>query len=209
MFEPPSEFHGNPFAPGCGPAAFFASRAHHRACEAMREALESAELAVLAGEPGIGKTTTIEAFLRSLAGRPVLARRVQSARIDAVGALQAIGEAFGLALLAGGTRRLLIVVEDAQGLSAASLAELGPMRPALCRLAALEPDEIRGYVEQRLRGAGWKSEPRFDPQALALIHAYSGGNPARINRICAGALPQLEDAGRFDALAVQRAAQAA
>ena len=118
MFEPPSNFYGNAFASDCAPGAFFGSRAHLRACEAMSAALHRAELAVLAGEPGIGKTTTIEVFLRSLAGRPVTARRVQGARINAVGALQAIGEAFGLAVLAGGARRLLIVVEDAQGLSA-------------------------------------------------------------------------------------------
>lgn len=209
MFEPLSDIHGNPFAPGCGPGAFFGSRAHLRACEAMSEALHRAELAVLAGEPGIGKTTTIEAFLRSLEGRTIIARRVQGARINAVGALQAIGEAFGLAVLAGSARRLLIVVEDAQGLSAASLAELAPMRSALCRMAALDPDEIRGYVEQRLHGAGWRGGPRFDPQALALIHGYSGGIPARINRICASALLFLEEAGRVDAQAVQRAAQAA
>ena len=55
------------------------------------------------------------------------------------------------------------------------------------RLTALQADEIAPYVERRLRAAG-AAGPLFAPDAFEPIGAWSGGIPARINRLCDTAL---------------------
>jgi general secretion pathway protein A len=51
----------------------------------------------------------------------------------------------------------------------------------------MEPDEVRGYVEHRLRVAGAAREI-FTPDAVAALAARSGGVPRRVNTLATQAL---------------------
>lgn len=59
---------------------------------------------------------------------------------------------------------------------------------ASCHLGPLKPDEVRPYVEHRLRHAGWNGDPVFDEDAFDEIHRHSEGIPRRINLLCTRAL---------------------
>lgn len=73
-------------------------------------------------------------------------------------------------------------------LTDASLHTLRRRVNAVCDLGPLDADETRGYIEHRLRQVGWNGDPRFDEDAVALIHSHTGGIPRRINVLCARAL---------------------
>ncbi|MBI3153865.1 MAG: AAA family ATPase [Burkholderiales bacterium] len=55
-------------------------------------------------------------------------------------------------------------------------------------LGALPADETRRYIAHRLAVAGNGGPPPFDDEAMARIHALSGGLPRRINVLCDRAL---------------------
>ena len=55
---------------------------------------------------------------------------------------------------------------------------------ATCHIGPLDLDETRGYIEHRLRCAGSKGKPSFEPTAFEAIFKASGGIPRRINALC-------------------------
>jgi general secretion pathway protein A len=55
---------------------------------------------------------------------------------------------------------------------------------AACHIDPLDADDTRGYIEHRLRRAGWNGVPLFMPDAFEAIFAASAGVPRRINRLC-------------------------
>lgn len=55
---------------------------------------------------------------------------------------------------------------------------------ATCHIGPLDADETRGYIEHRLRCAGSKGKPSFEPAAFEGIFKASGGIPRRINAVC-------------------------
>ena len=55
---------------------------------------------------------------------------------------------------------------------------------ATCHLGPIDCDETSAYIEHRLRIVHWKSNPSFDPAALAVIYQATGGIPRRINALC-------------------------
>jgi general secretion pathway protein A len=55
---------------------------------------------------------------------------------------------------------------------------------ATCHIGPLDQDETRGYIEHRLKCAGSKGKPSFEPAAFEGIFAASAGIPRRINAIC-------------------------
>ena len=55
---------------------------------------------------------------------------------------------------------------------------------ATCHIGPLDADETRGYIEHRLKCAGAKAKPSFEPAAYASIHVATGGIPRRINAVC-------------------------
>jgi general secretion pathway protein A len=55
-------------------------------------------------------------------------------------------------------------------------------------LGGLSKDETHAYVEHRMRAVGWTGTPHWEPEALDLVHRFSGGIPRRINRLCARVL---------------------
>jgi N-acetylmuramoyl-L-alanine amidase len=52
----------------------------------------------------------------------------------------------------------------------------------------LSPSETAAYIRHRLQAAGYRGNPLFDPQALAVVALQSEGIPANINKICSRAL---------------------
>ncbi len=55
---------------------------------------------------------------------------------------------------------------------------------AAYHLKPLEGEEIGGYIEHRLRLAGWQGVPAFDPRVFDGIHEFTQGVPRRINTLC-------------------------
>ncbi len=55
---------------------------------------------------------------------------------------------------------------------------------AAYHLSPLALDETRGYIEHRLRTAGWNEDPKFTADAYIKIYQYAGGIPRRINTLC-------------------------
>ncbi len=55
---------------------------------------------------------------------------------------------------------------------------------ATCHIGPLDADETRAYIEHRLKCAGSKGKPSFEPAAFEAIHKASGGIPRRINAVC-------------------------
>ena len=55
---------------------------------------------------------------------------------------------------------------------------------ATCHIGPLDVDETRGYIEHRLKCAGAKGKPTFEPAAYTGIYAATGGIPRRINSVC-------------------------
>ena len=52
----------------------------------------------------------------------------------------------------------------------------------------MEADDVRGYVEHRLRVAGWNGAPIFSDDAIAALAERGGGVPRRINTLATQAL---------------------
>ncbi len=73
-------------------------------------------------------------------------------------------------------------------LATPGLLQLRQRISILCRLAPLNPQEIKEYINHRLRVAGYTRGPLFTSAALALIGRYSGGVPRNINNFCFNAL---------------------
>lgn len=82
-----------------------------------------------------------------------------------------------------------------QTLARKDLDQLRQRVLAAYHLAALTREETHLYVRHRMTSVGWTGQPAWEPAALDLVHAHSGGIPRRINRLCsrvlmAGALEQ-------------------
>jgi len=56
------------------------------------------------------------------------------------------------------------------------------------RLETLSPLETSAYVRKRLHAAGYRGEPIFDAEAMAVVAECSKGIPGNINKICSRAL---------------------
>jgi len=70
--------------------------------------------------------------------------------------------------------------------------ELTQLRQRISIVARLQPfnaEETRGFIEHRLRVAGYRAaEPLFTDRAFAMIAEHSGGLPRNINNICFNAM---------------------
>jgi general secretion pathway protein A len=73
-------------------------------------------------------------------------------------------------------------------LQSKSLEQLRQRVIASCHLGPLSAEEVRPYVEHRLRHAGWKGEPIFADAAYGEIYAHTDGVPRRINLLCTRAM---------------------
>jgi len=75
-----------------------------------------------------------------------------------------------------------------QMLADAKLEQLEQRVLASYHLAPLNEQDTKGYVEHRLRTAGWSGDPEFQDPAFIAIHKHSSGIPRRINTLCSRAL---------------------
>jgi hypothetical protein len=100
---------------------------------------------------------------------------------------------------------LLGQAEFRNTLQAKGLEQLRQRVIAAYHLEPLDEEQTRGYIEHRLRTAGWHDDPKFGEAAYAAIYKYSGGIPRRINTVCDRLLlfGALEELHEFDAAKIK------
>ncbi len=96
-----------------------------------------------------------------------------------------------------------------QRLAAPELRQLRQRITVRCHLFPLTADEMRQYIEYRLRTAGWAGGELFHPDALAMVYHYAQGIPRLVNAICDVALLAGYVAGsrQIDGVCVHKAIQ--
>ncbi len=67
--------------------------------------------------------------------------------------------------------------------TAPELEQLRQRVIATHHLAAMQPDEVRPYIEHRLKLVGWTGTPSLSDSAIQPLYGYSGGMPRKINNI--------------------------
>jgi type II secretory pathway predicted ATPase ExeA len=70
-------------------------------------------------------------------------------------------------------------------LASPALERLRQRVVASAHLGPLEPDEVRPYLEHRLRRVGWAGRPALEPALFGEIQAFSRGLPRLINLLAA------------------------
>ncbi len=62
-----------------------------------------------------------------------------------------------------------------------SLIPLAQRSPYHCELYGLKKDEIKGYIEHRLRRSGYSGDIPFKDKAIKYIYKLTKGNPRKVN----------------------------
>ena len=143
MYESYFGLTGKPFQLNPDPTFYFASRGHKRAFAYLEYGLYQNEgFIVITGEIGAGKTTILRNLLSQLDPARVVAAQIVSTQLDADDLLRAVAVAFGLPIrsvdkamllasleaflcqLTTEKKRALLVVDEAQNLSARAMEEL-------------------------------------------------------------------------------------
>jgi hypothetical protein len=65
-----------------------------------------------------------------------------------------------------------------------ALDQLRQRITAAYHLGPLSEADTRGYIEHRLRCAGWKDDPQFADDCFPPIYQHTAGVPRRINSLC-------------------------
>jgi putative secretion ATPase (PEP-CTERM system associated) len=143
MYEAFYGLAGKPFQLNPDPEFFFASRGHARAYAYLQYGLYQSEgFIVVTGEVGAGKTTLVRSLLKRLDTTKVVAAQIVTTQLDAEELLKAVAATFGVPsrntdkaqLLANleaffvslvlERKRALLVVDEAQNLTARAVEEL-------------------------------------------------------------------------------------
>ena len=143
MYETFYGLAGKPFQLNPDPAFYFGSRQHRRAMAYLEYGLHQNEgFIVVTGDVGAGKTTIVRSLLDKLDPQQVVAGNLVSTQIDAEDTLRLVASSFGLrtkgveksdlllsleAFLVSVSqqgKRALLVVDEAQNLTARSVEEL-------------------------------------------------------------------------------------
>jgi general secretion pathway protein A len=143
MYESHFGLSAPPFQLSPDHAFYFDSRGHHTALAYMRYGLHGGEgFIVVTGEVGAGKTTLVRTLLNEIDPAKVVSAHIVSTQLDTDNLLMAILVAFGvrrtgagkaqmmatleafLVQLAAQGRRALLIVDEAQNLSAQAVEEL-------------------------------------------------------------------------------------
>ena len=130
---------------------------------------------------------SLEAFLTSLAAKGrralLIIDEAQNLKHEAVEELRMLSN-FQLGKYGLLQSFLVGQPELRQLLQSKSMEQLRQRVIASCHLGPLAPAETQGYVEHRLRLVGWAARPTFAADAFERIHAWTGGVPRKINRLC-------------------------
>ena len=143
MYETFFGLTGKPFQLNPDPAFFYGSRGHKRAFAYLQYGMHQGEgFIIITGEVGAGKTTLVRSLLEQIDPNRLVAAQLVTTQLDAEELLRAVAMAFGLptkamdkaqllaeleaflvSLVPQGKRALLIV-DEAQNLSARAIEEL-------------------------------------------------------------------------------------
>lgn len=240
-----AEFFGltrRPFTLVPDPGVLFWSPQHQRAYSVLEYGiLACAPVTLLTGEIGAGKTTLLRALLDDL-GDSITAGLISNAQGGRGELMAWVLAAFGLPFDAAESqvtlfhrlqdflvaeyaagRRVVLILDEAQNLSAAALEDIRMLtninsgqdeliqlilagqpelrdtiqHPGMRQLAQrvvasyhlgpLDAAATAAYIAHRLRQAGGTGD-EFAPEALAAIHAATGGLPRLVNQLCDFAL---------------------
>ena len=143
MYEAFYGLTNKPFQLNPDPSFYFGSKQHRRAAAYLEYGMHQNEgFIVITGEVGAGKTTIVRGMLDSLDQEKVIAAHLVSTQLDADDTLRLVGAAFGLrtkdvskadvlmsleAFLISATgkgKRCLLIVDEAQNLTARAVEEL-------------------------------------------------------------------------------------
>lgn len=143
MYEAYYQLRDKPFQLNPDPRFFYASRGHKRAFSYLEYGLSLGEgFIIITGDVGAGKTMLVKSLLKKLERGEYIVANLVSTQLDADDVLRSIAAAFGLtfenvskaALLqtlqntlreaARQRKRALLIVDEAQNLSARALEEL-------------------------------------------------------------------------------------
>lgn len=141
----------------------------------------------IAGHDKAGALGAIEEFLHeeARAGRRCLLVVDESQNLE----INALEELRMLSNFQLGSHPLLQVLLLGQPEFRKTLAEhpgLEQLRQrviAAHHLGAMEPAEVEGYAQHRLKCVGWEGSPSFDDVLFAELHAATGGVPRKLNQV--------------------------
>lgn len=143
MYEAFYGLTNKPFQLNPDPSFYFGSKQHRRAAAYLEYGMHQNEgFIVITGEVGAGKTTIVRGMLDSLDQEKVVAAHLVSTQLDADDTLRLVGAAFGLRTkdiskadilmsleaflisMTGKGKRCLLIVDEAQNLTARAVEEL-------------------------------------------------------------------------------------
>jgi type II secretory pathway predicted ATPase ExeA len=152
-------------------------------------------LTLLVGEPGVGKTTLIEALM---AQHPEWVQESGERAVVIVDEAEELTDANleDLRLLSNtdvkGEKRLHFILvgrpELAVRLQTPALRDIDRSIGARTKLNPLKFNEARSYVDYRLQRQGGSAQKIFNRRALRCLIAESAGIPRQINRLCNSAM---------------------
>ena len=239
MYEAFYGLSSHPFQLNPDPNFYYGSKQHRRAKAYLEYGVSRNEgFIVITGEIGAGKTTVLRGLLNSLEQTNIVTGQLVTTQLDAEDTLRMVAAAFGFRAPGGSKsellsaleafllsharqgKRCLLVVDEAQNLTARAVEELRMLsnfqlgnhsllqsflvgqpefreilqRPemeqfrqrvsATCHIGPIDREETEAYILHRLKCAGSKGSPEFEPNAFPAIYAASHGIPRRINSIC-------------------------
>lgn len=169
MYEQYFGLTAKPFQLTPDPDFFFSSRGHSRARSFLEYGLFQREgFIVITGEVGTGKTTLIRGLLRTIEQQHIVAAQIVSTQVDADDLLRLVVQAFGLEFAGADKasilatlesffralhlerRRALLVIDEAQNLSARAVEELRMLSNFQIGTDALVQSFLVGQPEFRL-----------------------------------------------------------